>query len=102
MARLTVSAHFVTAALAGARRQGYDTHAMMREAGIEPELIEQEQARVTGNQYTRLMQVIDAVYEGLVQGKLCQLEQSFEVSAAVSRDVRDEDIDTMLTVLGAW
>lgn len=58
MTRLTVSAHFVTAALAGARRQGYDTHAMMREAGIDPQLIEQEQARVTGNQYTRLMQVI--------------------------------------------
>lgn len=58
MTRLTVSAHFVTAALAGAREQGYDAQAMMREAGIDPVLIEQEQARVTGNQYTRLMQVI--------------------------------------------
>ena len=42
------------------------------------------------------------MYEGLVQGKLCQLEQTFQVTAAVSRDVRDEDIDTMLTMLGAW
>jgi len=46
--------------------------------------------------------VIDAMYEGLVQGKLCQLEQTFEVTSAVGRDVRDEDIDTMLVALGAW
>jgi len=46
--------------------------------------------------------VIDAIYEGLVQGKLCQLEQTFEVASATGRDVRDEDIDTMINLLGAW
>ena len=46
--------------------------------------------------------VIDAIYEGLVQGKLCQTQQCFHVTAAIGRDVRDEDIDSMLTLLGAW
>lgn len=68
MARLTVSAHFVTAALAGARDQGYDTRAMMQEAGIDPTLIEEDQARVTGPQYTRLMQVIWATMEDEFMG----------------------------------
>ena len=49
-----------------------------------------------------MSQVIDAIYEGLVQGKLCQLEQTFEVASATGRDVRDEDIDTMINLLGAW
>lgn len=49
-----------------------------------------------------MVQVIDATYEGLVQGKLCQLEKTFEVDSAVGRDVRDEDIDTMLTILSTW
>lgn len=68
MAHLTVSAHFVTAALAGARRQGYDAHAMMREAGIDPVLVEADQARVTGHQFTRLMQVIWATVEDEFMG----------------------------------
>jgi len=51
MARLTVSAHFVTAALAGAARDGFDTDAMLRDADIEPALIHDEQARVTVERY---------------------------------------------------
>ena len=58
MSRLTVSRHFVTAALAGAQRQGYDTVAMLRQADIDPELTQTERARVTDIQYTRLMQVL--------------------------------------------
>ncbi|TDT43178.1 AraC family transcriptional regulator [Halospina denitrificans] len=58
MTRLTVSAHFVTAALAGAARDGFDTDAMLLDAGIDPTLIHDEQARVTDIQYTQLMQVI--------------------------------------------
>jgi len=46
--------------------------------------------------------VIDAMYEDLVQGKLCQLEETLEIHSAVGRDVRDEDIDTMLTILTSW
>jgi len=58
MTRLTVSAHFVTAALAGATRDGFDTDTMLEDAGIDPPLIHDEQARVTDTQYTRLMQLI--------------------------------------------
>ncbi|MDV2077699.1 AraC family transcriptional regulator [Marinobacter xestospongiae] len=58
MTELTVSRHFVEAALSGARRQGYDTDAMLRRAGIAPELLRIEKARVNSQQYSRLMQVI--------------------------------------------
>ena len=58
MTRLTVSPHFVTAALAGAARDGFDTDAMLRDASIDPTLIHEEQARVTDTQYTRLIQLI--------------------------------------------
>ena len=68
MAKLTVSRHFVEAALAGARKQGYDTDQMLRDAGIEPERLQTEKARVTGSQYTRLMQVIWATMEDEFMG----------------------------------
>lgn len=58
MDQLTVSEHFVRAALSGAERQGFDRAAMLREAGISPELLQGKPIRVTGLQYTRLMQVI--------------------------------------------
>lgn len=57
MDELTVSAHFVRAALSGAQKQGWDIQALLREAGIAPDLLA-TQARVTGSQYTRLMQVV--------------------------------------------
>ncbi|UZE97415.1 AraC family transcriptional regulator [Alkalimarinus alittae] len=58
MPKLTVSAHFVKAALSGAKNTGFDTKAMLLKAGIEPDLMQQQGARVTGKQYTRLMQII--------------------------------------------
>ena len=56
MSELTVSRHFVEAALVGAERAGIDTHTMLREAGISPDLLKIEMARVSSTQYSRLMQ----------------------------------------------
>lgn len=58
MANLTVSGHFVRAALCGAERQQLDTSAMLRQAGISPELLRASGARVSSTQFSRLMQVI--------------------------------------------
>lgn len=55
---LSVSEHFVRAALSGAHRRGYDTRRMLTDAGISPELLQGRQIRVSGAQFTRLMQVI--------------------------------------------
>lgn len=58
MNHISVSAHFVTAALGGALRKNYDTQTMLQAAGIAPELLEDPQARVSGHQYTLLMRAI--------------------------------------------
>lgn len=58
MSDLTVSRHFVLAALAGAGRAGLDTHDMLRRAGISPELLKFEKARVNSRQYSKLMQTL--------------------------------------------
>ncbi|MFD2229063.1 AraC family transcriptional regulator [Alkalimarinus sediminis] len=58
MAKLTVSEHFVKAALSGADKEGFNTKEILIQAGIEPDLMQQSGARVTGKQYTHLMQVI--------------------------------------------
>lgn len=58
MSDLTVSRHFVEAALQGASRQGYDTRRMLLDAGISPDLLDMGMARVSSDQFSRLMQVI--------------------------------------------
>ncbi|MDX1589421.1 MAG: AraC family transcriptional regulator [Oleiphilaceae bacterium] len=58
MENLTVSRHFVMAALGGARRQGYDWEQMLRDAGIAPERLNSKRSRVTGAQFSRLLQLI--------------------------------------------
>ncbi|BES72027.1 AraC family transcriptional regulator [Marinobacter nanhaiticus D15-8W] len=58
MANLTVSGHFVRAALCGAELQQLDTSAMLRRAAISPELLRASGARVSSAQFSRLMQVI--------------------------------------------
>lgn len=58
MANLTVSGHFVLAALDGARHKKLDTSAMLRNAGISPDLLKAPGARVSSAQFSRLMQVI--------------------------------------------
>ena len=52
--------------------------------------------------YHSSLQVIEALYLELIQGKLCQLEEMFRVLSSVGRDVREEDIDVMLTSIGLW
>lgn len=58
MSNLTVSRHFVQAALTGAESAGFDTREMLLEAGISPDLLRIEMARVNSAQYSRLLQVI--------------------------------------------
>ncbi len=58
MSDLTVSRHFVQAALAGAENLGFDTREMLREAGISPDLLRIEMARVSSDQFSLLMQII--------------------------------------------
>ena len=58
MAKLTVAEHFVKAALSGAVKQGVNTSQILIAAGIEPELMQQQGARVTDKQYTQLMQTL--------------------------------------------
>jgi AraC-like DNA-binding protein len=58
MSTLTVSRHFVEASLSGAERLGLDSRALLQEAGISPDLLRIEMARVSSDQFSRLMQVI--------------------------------------------
>ncbi|MFO7529682.1 MAG: AraC family transcriptional regulator [Marinobacter sp.] len=58
MPNLTVSRHFVQAALVGAEAWGLDTREMLKEAGISPDLLRIEMARVSSDQFSRLMQVL--------------------------------------------
>ena len=58
MAELTVSEHFVKAALSGAEQRGVNAAEILIAAGIDPTLIQQQGARVTEKQYTQLMQTL--------------------------------------------
>ncbi|MFO7706342.1 MAG: AraC family transcriptional regulator [Halopseudomonas sp.] len=53
----SVAIHFVQALLRGAQRQQQDGNALLREAGINPELLGQPRARVDPEQYARLLQL---------------------------------------------
>jgi AraC-like DNA-binding protein len=57
MSDLTVSRHFVQAALAGAEHLGFDIGEMLREAGISPDLLRIEMARVNSDQFSLLLQI---------------------------------------------
>lgn len=58
MSTLTVSKHFVEASLSGAERLGLNVRLLLQEAGISPDLLRIEKARVNSDQFSRLMQVI--------------------------------------------
>ncbi len=58
MDSITVSSHFVRALLGGAERQGVDTLALLAACGIPAEVLAKDQARVSGDQFTRLVQAI--------------------------------------------
>jgi len=46
--------------------------------------------------------IIDAIYQGIVQGKLDQKSQQFEVESAMGRDLKPETLDSMIEVLANW
>ncbi|WP_097460189.1 AraC family transcriptional regulator [Mangrovitalea sediminis] len=68
MDELTVSEHFVRAALRGAEKKGFNTVQMLRSAGIPPDLLQGKRIRVTGTQFTRLMQVLWATMQDEFMG----------------------------------
>ncbi|MEH6562970.1 MAG: AraC family transcriptional regulator ligand-binding domain-containing protein, partial [Marinobacter sp.] len=57
MSDLTVSRHFVQAALSGAEHLGLDTSEMLKDAGISPDLLRIEMARVNSDQFSLLLQI---------------------------------------------
>eukprot|EP01118_Nematostelium_gracile_P002711 TRINITY_DN1296_c0_g1_i1.p1 TRINITY_DN1296_c0_g1~~TRINITY_DN1296_c0_g1_i1.p1 ORF type:complete len:273 (-),score=86.81 TRINITY_DN1296_c0_g1_i1:111-929(-) len=46
--------------------------------------------------------IIDAIYQGIIQGSLDQRKQALEIEVAMGRDIRPESIDQMCEVLKAW
>ncbi len=52
------AAHHVRAALVGARRRGVDVAPLLKQAGIEPEALADEQGRVTGAQFVALTKAL--------------------------------------------
>lgn len=46
--------------------------------------------------------IMDAMYDGLLTGKLDQRQQQLLVTKAIGRDVRPEQLDEMIETLGAW
>jgi AraC-like DNA-binding protein len=56
MDKLTISSHFVVAALRGAKNANIDISPLLKDVEIDPTLLEKTGARITGRQYTQLMQ----------------------------------------------
>ncbi|GGM55106.1 transcriptional regulator [Longimycelium tulufanense] len=63
MTTRTIAMHHVAAALLGARRSGIDVTPLLTKAGISPVLLEQPRARVTPEQYARLVQELWAAMD---------------------------------------
>jgi len=61
------AAHHARAALAGARRRGVDVEPLLKQAGIEPEVLADEQGRVTAAQFVALAKALwDALDDELL------------------------------------
>lgn len=58
MSDSTVEIHFVNAALHGMRRHGRDVAAVLAQAGISPQWLDEPRARVSFEQFSRLVQAI--------------------------------------------
>jgi len=58
MRERTIASHFVRAALRGAERQGRDCAPLLRQANIQPALLDEPRARITPEQFTRLLQLL--------------------------------------------
>jgi len=46
--------------------------------------------------------IIDAIYQGIIQGSLDQRKQQLEVEFAMGRDLQPESVDKMISVLRSW
>jgi len=46
--------------------------------------------------------IIDAIYQGIIQGSLDQKKQQLEVEFAMGRDLKPDSIDNMIAVLRHW
>jgi COP9 signalosome complex subunit 7 len=46
--------------------------------------------------------IIEAFYADVIKGKLDQMNNQLEIDYAIGRDVTDEQIDDILTVLDSW
>jgi COP9 signalosome complex subunit 7 len=46
--------------------------------------------------------IIDAIYQDIVRGKLDQKAQQFEVEFTMGRDLREGQLQQLLTSLQAW
>jgi COP9 signalosome complex subunit 7 len=46
--------------------------------------------------------IIDAIYQDVIQGKLDQKEQQFEVEYTMGRDLEPGKIESVLDALKAW
>ncbi|WP_397451835.1 AraC family transcriptional regulator [Pseudomonas sp. NA-150] len=72
MRQRTIASHFASAALEGARRQGFECSALLQQAGIQPELLDEPRARIAPEQFARLIQVVwqalDDEYMGFGHG----------------------------------
>ncbi len=58
MDKITVSSHFVEAAISGARKHGVEPGYLLGLAGIPTEILGNPKARISASQYTRLIQNI--------------------------------------------
>lgn len=58
MRERTIASHFVRAALRGAERQGLACEPLLRQAGIQPAVLEEARARIAPEQFARLLQLL--------------------------------------------
>ena len=58
MRERTITSHFVRAALRGAQHQGIDCLPLLRQAGVQPAVLEEPRARIDPQQFARLVQLL--------------------------------------------
>ena len=46
--------------------------------------------------------IIDAIYQGVIQGQLDQKRKQLEIEFAMGRDFKPSSIDAMIQVLSSW
>jgi len=69
---------------------------------VIPYTLLQQELDITGSIRVLEDLIIDAIYQGLVQGKLDQKQHTFEVEFAMGRDLKPESIDEFIDLLTNW